>query len=238
VNRLQTSHFQTVAATAVQSACVLARANEVTRRLACQLQDADVGDAGGGGNPSDAVAPCPRSLTAVVTCRAKSSSVAWASPASSSRPGQTTSDASYRPRRTPFRLTCSRAHPTEVAPPALWSASSSAVTGGHSIDGGRLILRTENPSLAPRPARGGGVRGLTAWPCTPTCWRPFGATVRYTSKRGLSLREGCHYSGRDLSARDLGGSAVCASRRPTQLFGLCSACASGAGSALMSRASS
>jgi hypothetical protein len=73
--------------------------------------------------------PCPRSLTAVVTCRAKSSSVAWASPASSSRRGQTTSDAFYRPRRTPFRLTCSRAHPTDVAPPAPWSASSSAVTG-------------------------------------------------------------------------------------------------------------
>jgi hypothetical protein len=103
--------------------------------------------------------PCPRSLTAVVTCRAKSSSVAWASPASSSRPGQTTSDAFYRPRRTPFRLTCSRAHPTDVAPPAPRSASSSAVTGGHSIDGGRLTLTPshENPSLS-RP-----VAGISSW---------------------------------------------------------------------------
>jgi hypothetical protein len=48
-----------------------------------------------------------RSVTAVVTCHVKSSSVAWASLAPSSRSGQATSDASYRPRRTPSRLTCS-----------------------------------------------------------------------------------------------------------------------------------
>ncbi len=168
--------------------------------------------------------PCPCPLTAVVTCRAKSSSVAWASPAFSSRPGPTTSDAFYRPHRTPFRSTCFRAHPTEVAPPALWSASSSAITGGHSIDGGRLTFRTGKPSLAPRPARGGGVRGRTASPCTPTCWRSAQPCGTRASVVFLS-REWCHYPGRDLSARDAGGSAVCASRSPTQPFGLCSACA-------------
>ncbi len=56
-----------------------------------------------------------RSVTAVVICRVKSSSVAWASLAPSSPSGQATSDASYRPRRTPSRLTCSQAHPTELA---------------------------------------------------------------------------------------------------------------------------
>jgi hypothetical protein len=59
-----------------------------------------------------------RPLTAVVTCRAKSSSVAWASLTPSSRSGQATSDASYRPRRTPSRFACSQAHPTELAPPS------------------------------------------------------------------------------------------------------------------------
>jgi hypothetical protein len=63
-----------------------------------------------GGNPRGG-----GSWTAVVTCRAKSSSVAWASLASSSQSGQATSDASYRPRRAPSRLRCSQAHPTEVA---------------------------------------------------------------------------------------------------------------------------
>jgi hypothetical protein len=62
--------------------------------------------------------PAPRSgrpVTEVVTYRAKSSSVAWTSLAPFSRSGQATSNASYRPRRTPSRLTCSQAHPTEVA---------------------------------------------------------------------------------------------------------------------------
>jgi hypothetical protein len=54
--------------------------------------------------------------TAVATCRAKSSSVASASLVPSSRSGQATSDVSYQPRRTPSRLTCSQAHPTELAP--------------------------------------------------------------------------------------------------------------------------
>jgi hypothetical protein len=58
-----------------------------------------------------------RLATAVVTCRAKSSSVAWASLTPSSRSGQAASNASYRPRRTPSRLPCFQAHPTEVAPP-------------------------------------------------------------------------------------------------------------------------
>jgi len=67
-------------------------------------------------------------MTEVVTCRAKSSSVAWASLAPFSRSGQATSNASYPPRRTPSRLTCSRTHPTEVAA-ALCLGSASAWPG-------------------------------------------------------------------------------------------------------------
>jgi hypothetical protein len=63
-------------------------------------------------------------VTAVVTCRANSSSVAWASLAPSSRSEQATSYASYRPRRTPSRLTCSQAHPTEVVPPLCRGSAS------------------------------------------------------------------------------------------------------------------
>ena len=74
-----------------------------------------------------------RPVTEVVTCRAKSSSVAWASLALSSRSGQATSNASYRPRRTPSRLTCSQAHPTELAPPC----AAGRLPPGHGLRTGR-----------------------------------------------------------------------------------------------------
>jgi hypothetical protein len=75
------------------------------------------------------VAPRP-----LATCRAKSSSVAWASPAPSSRSGQATSDASYRPRLTPFRL-------TSPAPP---------YRGGPALAAGRLLLDTVSRFVSPR----------------------------------------------------------------------------------------
>ena len=80
-----------------------------------------------GGNPRRGRRPV------TVTCRAKSSSVAWASLALSSRSGQATSNASYRPRRTPSRLTCSQAHPTELAPPC----AAGRLPPGHGLRTGR-----------------------------------------------------------------------------------------------------
>jgi hypothetical protein len=50
-----------------------------------------------------------------ITCRARSSSVAWAWSASSSRFGPATSDASFRPPRAPLRYP-SLAHPSEHGP--------------------------------------------------------------------------------------------------------------------------
>jgi hypothetical protein len=66
-----------------------------------------------------------RSVTAVVTCHVKSSSVAWASLAPSSRSGQATSDASYRPRRTPSLIEVLPGAPYR-ANPALCRGSASA----------------------------------------------------------------------------------------------------------------
>jgi hypothetical protein len=56
------------------------------------------------GAPAAAPAASSGAVDRVVTCRAKSSSVAWASLAPSSRSGQATSDASCRPCRTPSRF--------------------------------------------------------------------------------------------------------------------------------------
>jgi hypothetical protein len=86
----------------------------------------------------------------IVTCRAMPSSVAWASLAPSSRSGQTASDASYWPRRTPSRLACSQAHPTELAPPC----AAGRLRLGHGLRRGRP-RRLAGDRWA-RPARGTG----------------------------------------------------------------------------------
>jgi len=77
------------------------------------------------------------------TCRAKPSSVAWASPAPSSRSGQVTSDASYRPRLTPFRLTCP-GPPYRAGPAPLPRA---AAAGGV---GQRVRDRHRGPGVVPQ----------------------------------------------------------------------------------------
>jgi hypothetical protein len=77
------------------------------------------------------------------TCRAKPSSVAWASPAPSSRSGQVTSDASYRPRLTPFRLTCP-GPPYRAGPAPLPRAASAGGVGQRVRD------RHRGPVVAPK----------------------------------------------------------------------------------------
>jgi hypothetical protein len=65
------------------------------------------------GGKGRSAAPGERPVDDLSTCRARSSSVAWALLAPSSRSGQAALDASSRARRTPFRLSCCEAHPSE-----------------------------------------------------------------------------------------------------------------------------
>ena len=95
------------------------------------------------------------------TCRARSSSVAWACLASSSRFGPATSGASSRPPRAPFRCP-SRPTLAGKALPFLWSLS-------------RTTWRSALPS--PRSA-------LSRFQETPTCWCS-GATHRRDRLGGL-----------------------------------------------------
>ena len=101
-------------------------------------------------------APGERPDDDLSTYRARSSSVAWALLAPSSRSGQATLNASSRPPSGSFRLSCSDAHPSELASLEPSSASSSAVSASEPAVLRQSSFRREASNLRSTRSGAGG----------------------------------------------------------------------------------